>query len=809
MKNILFAFIILSTSFTNSLFAKLPGIKGSIKNAQNTPVEFANVVLVMANDSAIVKAGLTETDGTYLFENIPLGQYKLLVVQLGYQKFYSEAFEVKESPQPIILKEVVLEESAINLKEATITAKKPLIEHHIDKTVVNVENSVVNAGATAIEILKRSPGVIVDNEGNIGLSGKSGVNVMIDGKPTYLSAKDLYEMLKNMNSDQLSRIDIITNPSAKYDAAGNSGIIDIRLRKRQDVGLNGSINGSYGQGSYPDASGGINLNYRKEKFNLFGGYDYTKGYYNTKTKLSRRFFSDGSNTLFDQSTFNKGNYTNQNFKGGIDYYIGKKHSFSAVLRGNFNSNYDSTTSTTLIKNTSEIVDSSYITDNINNSKWNSLTGTLNYQFKIDSLGRELTVDFDKAKYDNGNDFVFRTNYYDYNNTVVKTEYATNDQPATIDINSVKLDYTQPWKKTMKIDAGLKSSFVTTDNDVRYVNYYGNEAVLDTGKTNHFNYKENINAAYINWTGEHKKVGFEIGLRGEQTIADGEQVVNNETFSRNYFQLFPSAFLNYKFTEKHMTRLSYSRRIDRPGYQQLNPFRYFLDPYTYQQGNPNLQPQITDNYEASYTFKQLYTITFNFSHTSDAMTQITKQNDSTHTTFITTENLNSKDNYGVNINLPIHVTEWWTSSNNISIFNNTYQGVSSVGNIDQSLTSYFINSVNSLEMKKGWSFEVSGYYQSKMVWGTWLVNPQWSVSAGISKMLLNDRLQIRVNLNDIFFTQQENSTIKYQNIDATFSQMYDSQFVRFHVSYSFGKRNIKTKNHSRGPEEENRINSGRQ
>lgn len=149
----------------------------------------------------------------------------------------------------------------------------------------------------------------------------------------------------------------------------------------------------------------------------------------------------------------------------------------------------------------------------------------------------------------------------------------------------------------------------------------------------------------------------------------------------------------------MTRLSYSRRIDRPGYQQLNPFRYFLDPYTYQQGNPNLQPQITDNYEASYTFKQLYTITFNFSHTSDAMTQITKQNDSTHTTFITTENLNSKDNYGVNINLPIHVTEWWTSSNNISIFNNTYQGVSSVGNIDQSLTSYFINSVNSLEMKK--------------------------------------------------------------------------------------------------------------
>lgn len=202
-----------------------------IRNSNQEPVEFANVVLVQANDSTIVKAGLTETDGTYSFENIEQGQYKLLVVQLGYDKHYTEAFDLKANPEPLVLKPVSLIESAINLKEATITAQRPFIEHHIDKTVVNVENSIVNAGSNAIEILKRSPGVTVDNEGNIHLSGKEGVNVMIDGKPTYLSSKDLYEMLKNMNSDQLSKIDIITNPSAKYDAAGNSGIIDIRLKK--------------------------------------------------------------------------------------------------------------------------------------------------------------------------------------------------------------------------------------------------------------------------------------------------------------------------------------------------------------------------------------------------------------------------------------------------------------------------------------------------------------------------------------------------------------------------------------------------
>jgi len=809
MRNFLFTLLVLLSAFQSFSFAKMPAIKGSIKNVQQAPVEFANVVLLAASDSSIVKAGLTETDGTYTFEDIPKGQYKLMVVQLGYNKFYSETFEVNEGQQPIVLAEVILEENAITLKEATITAQKPFIEHHIDKTVVNVENSIVNAGATAIEILKRSPGVIVDNDGNIGLSGKQGVNVMIDGKPTYLSAKDLYEMLKNMDSEQLSHIDIITNPSAKYDAAGNSGIIDIHLKKRQDVGLNGRVNGSYGQGAYPDAGGGLSLNYRKEKFNLFGAYDITRGFYYTRTTLARRFFSDGTNTLFDQSTFNKGDFTNQNFRGGIDYYFAKKHSVSAIIRGNFNKNYDRTTSTTLIKNTSEIVDSSYITDNVNNSKWNSLTGTFNYQFKIDSLGKELTADFDRAKYDNGNNFVFLTNYYDAANSLVKTEYATNDQPATIDITSIKADYTQPLKKTMKLEAGLKSSYVTTDNDVKYVNYYAGEAVIDTGKTNHFNYKENINAAYINWKAEYKKIGLELGLRGEQTIADGKQVVNNETFSRNYFQLFPSTFFNYKFTDKHMTQISYSRRIDRPAYQQLNPFRYYLDPYTYQQGNPNLEPQITDNYEATYIFKQLYSIKFNYSHTSQAMTQITKQIDSTHTTYIMQENLDSKDNYGMNINLPIHVTEWWTSSNNFSVFNNKYQGESSVGEINKALTSYFLNSDNSFQAKKGWSFELSGYYQSQMVWGTWLVDPQWSINAGVSKMLLNESLQIRLNINDIFHTQKEKSTIQYQNIDASFSQEYDSQFMRLHVSYNFGKKNIKTKNHSRGPEEENRINGGRQ
>ncbi|MBL0105006.1 MAG: outer membrane beta-barrel protein [Bacteroidetes bacterium] len=424
-------------------------------------------------------------------------------MQLGYQRYYGRSFTVKSEGETVTMSEIGLEDIAVNLKEATVVAKRPFIEHHIDKTVVNVENSIINAGSTVLEILKRCPGVTVDNDGNIHLSGKEGVSIMMDGKPTYLSVKDLYDMLRNMNSDQLNSIEIITNPSAKYDAAGNSGIINIKLKKRQDVGLNGNVHGSFGQGAYPDYSGGISLNYGREKFNVFGGYDYGKGYFYERSELSRRFFTNGENSLFSQNSFNKGHYEYHNFQAGADYYIGKKHSISAVVRGNFSDNFSRTTATTNIANSTEVPDSGFVTINTNTSQWNNLSGTLNYTFKIDTLGQELTVDGDIAHYSNRNDYDFNTVHFYSTSQNGYSELATDDQPSKIDVKSFKLDYTLPLKNGFKFDAGTKSSYVNTDNDVKNFNYIGGSAVNDTSKTNHFNYEENIHALYANITGEIK------------------------------------------------------------------------------------------------------------------------------------------------------------------------------------------------------------------------------------------------------------------------------------------------------------------
>ncbi len=804
----LFTFLLMVFSFTiTSLFARPDDVHGVITDKQNKSVEFANVVLLNANDSALVKAAITDESGKFTFEGIPAGNYIIMVAQIGFEK-YSMPVTLNGTNKD--LPAIVLQSGTVNLKETTVSAMRPLIEHHIDKTVVNVENSIINAGSTLLDILKRSPGVSVDGDGNVSLKGKQGVLIMLDGKPTYLSQTDLTNLLKQLRSDDLSQIEIITNPSAKYDAAGNSGIINIRLKKKQNLGFNGSFHTSFGQGFYPDFSFGPNLNYRTEKVNLFGSYNFWRGYYFEDNHLLRKFHDGESVSAFDQNTFDKAVNDNQNYRAGVDYFINSKHTTGFLFRGNLSTNEDKTTSTTEVMN-NNVLDSTYNTENKSNGKYTNLTFNINHVFRIDTAGRELTADIDFAQYENSTNFNFRTNHFSINPpNLPYTILEKSLQPATITIKSGKADYTHPLSKTMKFETGIKSSYVETDNDVKYYRINNETEILDSGKTNHFIYKENINAAYINWSAQFGKFGLQLGLRGEQTVAEGDQQTTDEDFKLDYFELFPSAFTTYKINDKHEVALNYSRRIDRPAYQQLNPFRYFLDPYTFQEGNPSLQPQFTHSFEFSYTFMGMISAAINYSHTDDAMTQISKQIDSTRTTFVTTENISTYDNYGFSLSVPYEITKWWMTSNNFNIYNNTYEGVVSGGNIRKHLTSFAVNTQNSFQLTHGWTFEMGAYYNSKQIFGTFLIDPQWSVNAGIGKSFLHDRLRMRIDINDIFWTDKTNSVINYNNVDATFNQTYDSRFARLHLTYNFGKQTVEQARRRRsGAEDElNRVRQGR-
>jgi outer membrane beta-barrel protein/carboxypeptidase family protein len=808
MKKILFIFILLFAVLQLHAQTKHGNISGTVKDNANKPVAFANAVLIQSNDSSLVKGSITDENGKFTFEDIAPGSFILMIAQVGYKR-YSEPISYEGND--IVLPPVMLGDGAINLKETTIESAKPFIEHRVDRTVVNVENSIVNSGSTVLEILKRSPGVSVDNNDNVALKGKQGVQIMIDGKLSYLTGSDLTNLLKNMRAEEISKIEIITNPSAKYDAAGNSGIINIKLRKKQNLGFNGSLNSSYGQGVYPDFSTGINLNYRNEKFNAFGSYNYGQQFFFENNTLIRRFKETDYTALFDQRSYGKTESEYHNTKAGVDYFINSKHTVGVLLKGNFNASDDKTTSTTQITNQSVQADSGYTTVNTSNRKWNNYTLNLNYSFTIDTLGKELTMDLDYARYDTHSDNNFNTRHFSPDLFYIPyVELERNNQPAKITVKSAKIDYTQPLQKNMKLEAGIKGSYVTTDNDVKYYSIIDGLDVLDTGKTNHFNYTENINAAYVNWSGEFGKWGVQAGLRGEQTISKGEQITASQNFKHDYIQLFPSAFLSCKLNKKNQFGLNYSRRIDRPAYQQLNPFRYFLDPNTYEEGNPNLQPQLTNSFELSHTFMDVVTTTINYSHTIDAMTDISKQIDSTRTTFVTTENFESHDNYGLSISIPFEVTKWWLTSNNINVFNNRFTGITSGVNVDKQLTTYMVNTDNSFQLPGEWTFELSAYYNSKMVWATFLIDPQYSFSAGISRKFFDKRLHLKVDINDIFKTEKTIAKVNYGSINFDFKQLEDSQFVRFHLTYNFGKRTVEQarRRHTGAEEEQRRVKTGK-
>lgn len=782
-------------------------LRGSIKDSTGVPVEFANVILRQKPDSAVVKAALSDHEGKFSFTDITPGNYDVLIFQMGYEKYYSDPVTIASAD--VELASIRLKPTFVQLNEAEIIAVRPLIEHKIDKTVINVENSIVNAGANALDILKRSPGVTVDNEGNIILSGKQGVLVMLDGKPTYLTQRDLTELLRNMTSDQIGKIEIITNPSAKYDAAGNSGIINIRLRKKQDTGFNGSVRGSYGQGVYPDFSSGITANYRTKSVNVFGRYDYTDGFFFERMYINRYFNQGEYRSHFEQYSFDKGNYNGHSFQAGTDIDLSEKHSIGFVAKGNLFDNYDRTRSNTNIYNNSASVDSTYTTLNENFSKWHNGSVNVNYRMKIDSTGSEWTIDLDRAEFSNSNDFYLTTKYFSGQQDQLKrSEAVKNIQPSEITISSFKTDFNTTLKGGLRFETGLKSSIVVTDNDARYYNIVDGESIADASKTNHFRYTENINAAYVNLAGEYHKFGYQFGLRAEQTIAKGEQLVTSENFDRNYTQLFPSLFINYKVNEKNVIGVSYGRRIDRPAYQQLNPFRFYIDPYNFNSGNPNLRPQMTNNFELKYNRGQA-SLAVNYSETRDAFAQIARQIDSVHVTYVTFENFRVNKNYGLTLSIPVAIRNWWQVSNNLNVFRNTFTGMTTVGFVNQSLTSYTFNTNNNIALPGDWALEVTAWYNSSMVWGTWKVKPMWSIGGGISKMFLKKTLQLRINYNDIFRKEITRADVRYENVDLNFKRIFDSRFVRFHVTYNFGNTAMKNRQHRTGSEDEQRrIQQGR-
>ena len=794
----------------------ISGTVTGILDGSGKPVEAASVSLLRAKDSSIVKLSVSDKTGHFELETGKPGKFLVLVQASGFAKYYSETVELTEANPASDLKIIHLQPLSKELAAVTVSSSKPLIEQKIDRTIVNVEASISNTGSTAMEVLEKSPGISVDKDGNISLKGKQGVQVFIDGRPTYLSGQDLATMLQNMQSSQLDQIEIMTNPPAKYDAAGSAGVINIKTKKNKQLGYNGSVTGSYGQGVYAKTNESANMNYRNGAFNLFGNISYAHNEGFQKLTIQRKFTDSATKAVL--SNYNQVNDLHNNDKPwsgkfGMDYFASKKTTLGFVVNGGNNQQLFTSNSAINIADANNIAQSQTRSVSLNNQFWNNFSTNLNMRHVIDTTGSEITADLDYISYHSGNNQSLTNQYY--TPTGLPLPASPNDTllgnlPQRIDIYSAKVDYVKPLKHGAKFEAGLKSSFVKTDNNAVYDSVKNTILVQDLGRSNHFVYQENINAAYVNYSRPlSKKLSGQLGLRLEHTHSNGNQITSDIQFTRDYVQLFPTLYLQYQLSDKHSFVLDYGRRVGRPDYGDMNPFVTFLDKYTYEQGNPNLQPQISNNIELTHTYNNFLTTTFNYTRTTDIIQDVFEQDAAKNQTYVKKSNIANQHQLGISVNAAVPITKWWSSNIYANVYHNEFSGIVNGEFVTVAATTGMFNAMEQFKFKNGWAAEMSGFYRTPGIEGIIKIGDFGALNLGASKQVLKNKGTIKLGIRDALWSQRISAVSKVSNIDAQFQQYRDSRVINLSFTYRFSKGKVGNTQRNRGgaSEEASRVKSG--
>lgn len=795
IQQILFTLVLLVSTQVFGQQQVKPKIQGVAVNS-GSPVAGAQIKLFVGQDTTSIKRSLTNEKGFFEIEAPKTGKYRVVIEAFAMEKFESSLIELMESNSSYDFKTIELTPIKKDLGNVTVTSKKPLVEQKIDRTIVNVEAAVTNAGNNVLEVLEKSPGITVDREGNISLKGKSGVIVMVDGKPTQLGAADLANLLRNMNASQVDQIEIMTNPPAKYDAAGNAGIINLKTKKTKMTGFNGSVTAGYAQGVYPKTNQSVVANYRVGKINVFGNYSYNYRERFQQLDLERNFIHSITKELlstFGQETRMQDQRHSHNGRIGVDYFASKKTTWGILLSGFDNRTSMDVWSGTSIKDKFGALQRTTISNTEVRDRWKNGSVNLNFRRILDSTGKEITADVDYIGYRSTNRTALANQFYFANGSSAgPDDLLLGDMPTLIDIYTAKVDYVQPLKKGAKFEAGAKFSWVETDNNAKFDSVLNNGIVPDYNRSNHFIYREAIQAAYINYSGQlSPKWSMQLGLRLERTEAKGDQLGNAQRpasgFDTSYAQLFPTAYLSYKISDKQSLVLNYGRRLKRPDYQDLNPFVYFLDRYTYQQGNPGLRPQFSHNVELSHMILGgAITTTLNYSKVNNIIQQVIEQNAATNETFIKQANIAELDQIGIAVSGQIPVTKWMNLSLYTNYYQNRFRGFVNQTWIDFTQPTLVFNGSSSIKFGKGWTGEVSGFYRSAAVEGVIFIQSLGAMNLGLAKSVLKSKGTVRLSVRDVFWTQLPNGSAKYDDVDIRFRQRSDSRVVNISFTYRFSK-----------------------
>lgn len=769
------------------LCAQQAGIRltGLAADSAGNVIPAVTVILQKAADSSTYKMTSTDQLGQYVFEDLVPGKYLLAFTATGYSP---ARVSLPALTSAYNVGTIRLSRSADVLAGVTVTARKPLVELRPDKTVVNVDAAVTNVGATALEVLEKSPGVTVDRNGSISLKGKANVLILMDGKQTYLGSAELASFLSGLSASQLEQIEIMTNPSAKYDAAGSTGIINIKTKKNKVKGFNGSLNLSYGQGTYYKNNNGLQLNYRNGNYNLHLSYSTNINQSFTDIYAYRWYYKEDNKTVtnhFEQPTSLRSPVVAHNLRTGIDYYVGKKTTLGLTVSGLHSNRSTKGYSYGEWFNQNNETDSLITTTSDNKSVWTNLGANV-YGRHSFAGGQELAADFDYLSYD-------IDNLQNYKNVLTGNDPYTDglrgDLPSKLHIFSGKVDYNQNIGKHTKIETGWKTSYVKTDNLARYELLNSGNWKPDYDKTNHFLYDETIHALYANAQHEMGKWNVQAGLRYEHTAYDATQLGNimrkDSSFSRQYGSFFPTGFASYQVDSAHTFSVSAGRRIDRPAFSKLNPFVFVINKYTYQTGNPYFQPQFTWNFEFSHMFKQALMTTLSYSVTNDYFSQIFFSD--TNGLIIYTEgNLGKAENYGLSVSSQLTLAPWWSLSAQANLNHKKINGVV-VKALSAKITQLYLNINNQFRFGKGWNGELSGFYMTKAQNDLQeVLDPTGQLSAGVSKQILKNKGTLKFSVRDILYTQVMAGWTDFQQSREYFKLTRDTRVATLSFTWRFGK-----------------------
>jgi outer membrane receptor protein involved in Fe transport len=782
MKSYLFLIIFLlciTTTTAQSI------IRGKIVDEENQPLEAAVISLIDASNNKFLKAALSNEDGLFTLQTPKNGFFQMKISILGFKELTKDLTIAKSVNLGIIQ----LQSETENLDEVVIKTEKPMVQVLADKTVFNVQNSINAAGDSGFDLLRRAPGVVIDNNNNLVVEGKTGVLIFIDGKPSVLRGEDLTNFLQTLQSSDIESIEIITQPSSKYDAEGNAGIINIILKRDKSLGVNGTIGSGFTYGDFARYNNSVSFNNRNKKTSLYGSFSNSIG--NSFSFIN--LFRTQNNTIFDAQTESERYNNSNNARFGFDYYANEKSTFGIIFSGNFNDGLidsDSRTPITPVGNATP--DQVLVAGSDTRSDVSNLYGNLNYKYK-DQKGYAVNVDLDFGRYTSDRSQLQPNTYFNGSETQVLSEVINfMVTPITINLVTSTIDYEQNFWKG-KLGLGVKYSNINTENQFDFFNRIAGEDILNMDRTNNFQYDERISAAYVNFSRTIKKWNLQAGLRMEQTSSDGvltsEQVNNNDRVKRNYTDWFPSGGVTYKANQNNSVALIYSRRIQRPNYQSLNPFVYNIDELSFSQGNPFLQPQYTDNIKLSHTYKYTLTTSLSYSFIRDFSAQVTEAVGTDQSVLIA-RNVANQRIVNLGVSYPTKFNKWWSIYVSVNAFRSMFEATNEDFNpISRNSLSFYAQ--NTFKLPSDWRAEVSGWYSSPSIWGgTYETRSLGSLNLAIQKKFFDDKMTLRVAVNDVLFTSPWQGDTRFGDVVILGDGGSDSRQFRVNLTYNFGRNEIK-------------------